>query len=58
MLLQEELQKKISDFLAVLEVSVENRVMIGWLDQNLVAQSFIAGHFEKFVKKRLELRLL
>jgi hypothetical protein len=42
MLLQEELQKKISDFLAVLEVSVENRVMIGLLDQNLIAQSFIA----------------
>jgi hypothetical protein len=42
MLLQEELQKKISDFLAILEVSVENRGLIGLLDQNLIAQSFIA----------------
>jgi hypothetical protein len=42
MLVHEELQKKISDFLAVLEVSVRNRVLIGLLDQNLVAQPFIA----------------
>lgn len=43
MLLQEELQKKIIDFLAVLERSVEKRVLIGLLDQNLIAQSFIAN---------------
>ena len=42
MLVQEEIQKKISDFLALLEVSVENRGLIGLLDQNLIAQSFIA----------------
>ena len=42
MLVQEEIQKKISDFLAILEVSVENRGLIGLLDQNLIAQSFIA----------------
>ncbi|MBD1932075.1 MULTISPECIES: SMEK domain-containing protein [Cyanophyceae] len=43
MLVQEELQKKISDFLAVLEFSVENRGLIGLLDQNLIAQSFLAN---------------
>lgn len=42
MLVQEELQKKISDSLAILEVSVKNRGLIGLLDQNLIAQSFIA----------------
>ena len=42
MLLQEELQKKICDFLAILQYSVENRVSIGLLDQNFIAQSFIA----------------
>lgn len=42
MLVQEELQKKICDFLGILRYSVEYRGAIGLLDQNFIAQSFIA----------------
>jgi hypothetical protein len=42
MFLQEELQKKICDFLATLEVAVRNRSSLGLFDQNLIAQSFMA----------------
>ncbi|WP_375492988.1 SMEK domain-containing protein [uncultured Nostoc sp.] len=42
MLRQEQLQKKISDGLAILEFSLENRGLIGLFDQNIVAQSFFA----------------
>jgi hypothetical protein len=41
-LVQEELQKKICDFLAILQYSVENRGAIGLLDQNFILQSFMA----------------
>lgn len=40
MLHQEKLQKNISDGLAVLEVSIENRGLVGLLDQHLLSQSF------------------
>ncbi|MBE9106260.1 SMEK domain-containing protein, partial [Nostoc cf. edaphicum LEGE 07299] len=36
------MQKKISDGLAILEFSLENRGLIGLFDQNIVAQSFFA----------------
>ena len=42
MLAQEDLQKKICDFLGILQYSVEYRGAIGLLDQNLILQSFIA----------------
>lgn len=42
MLVQEELQKKICDFLGILRYSVEYRGAVGLLDQNFIAQSFIA----------------
>ena len=42
MLVQEELQKKICDFLGILRYSVENRGAIGLLDQNFILQSFMA----------------
>ena len=42
MLVKEELQKKICDFLGILRYSVEHRGAIGLLDQNFIAQSFIA----------------
>ncbi|MEG4329399.1 SMEK domain-containing protein [Microcoleus sp. herbarium5] len=42
MLVQEELQKKICDFLGILQYSVEYRGTIGLLDQNLIVQSLIA----------------
>ena len=42
MLVQEELQKKICDFLGILRYSVEYRGAIGLLDQNFIAQSFLA----------------
>ena len=42
MLAQEDLQKRICDFLGILEYSVEYRGAIGLLDQNLILQSFIA----------------
>jgi len=39
---QEELQKKVSDFLAILEVAIQNRSSLGLFDQNLLAQPFMA----------------
>ncbi len=42
MLVQEELQKKICDFLGILRYSVEYRGAIGLLDQNFILQSFMA----------------
>lgn|GEM_PF-1477202 len=42
MLAQEDLQKKICDFLGILQYSVEYRGAIGLLDQNFILQSFIA----------------
>jgi len=41
-LVQEDLQKKICDFLGILRYSVENRGAIGLLDQNFILQSFMA----------------
>jgi len=41
-LAQEDLQKKICDFLGILQYSVEYRGAIGLLDQNFILQSFIA----------------
>jgi hypothetical protein len=41
-LVEEELQKKICDFLGILRYSVEHRGAIGLLDQNFILQSFIA----------------
>ena len=54
MLIREEYLKKISDFLAEIEVKVKNRSILRLFDQNVIMETFFAEFLNAIYDYRLE----